>query len=101
VLASQSRTVLSTEPEASTCPFGEKATDRTEAEWPSSVKSALLQSSCPFGFLSQAGMYFLNCFRIILFSGAKMRAEWYSWRGAVSIADRLYRANRFASWTNS
>ncbi|KFY83035.1 hypothetical protein V500_10208 [Pseudogymnoascus sp. VKM F-4518 (FW-2643)] len=39
-LPSQSRTVLSSEPDATTLPSGEKATDVTDIEWPSSVCSA-------------------------------------------------------------
>src|SRR5438477_192168 len=36
VVASQSRTVLSLDPETTCVPSGEKATDLTESEWPSS-----------------------------------------------------------------
>jgi hypothetical protein len=31
--------------------LGEKATEETELEWPSSVCKAALQSACTFGFL--------------------------------------------------
>jgi hypothetical protein len=37
----------------------------------------------------------------MLFSGAKTRAEEYSWMGASSITDRLNKANRFASCTKA
>jgi hypothetical protein len=102
VATSQSRTVISPEPETTCFPSGEKATDKTEPEWPSSVCSTALQSACTFGFVwIQAGIHFSNRLRTMLFSGAKTRAEQYSWRGVCSITDRLYRANRFASYTSA
>jgi hypothetical protein len=98
VTASQSRTVLSPEPDTITLPSGEKAIDVTQSEWPSSVCSAAFQYACTFGFVwIQGGIHFSNRPRTILFSGAKTSAEQYNWRGACSITDRLYRANRFAS----
>jgi hypothetical protein len=42
VTASQSLTVLSREPDATSLLSGENATDVTECEWPSSVCSAAL-----------------------------------------------------------
>ena len=39
--ASQSLTVLSDDPDATTLPSGEKATDQTAFEWPLSVCSAV------------------------------------------------------------
>ena len=45
VTASQSLTVLSHEPEATVLPSGEKATELTSSEWPSSVVLARLQVS--------------------------------------------------------
>jgi hypothetical protein len=102
VAASQSRTVLSHDSDTTRRPSGEKATEQTPSEWPSSVCRAALQFACTFGFLwIQAGIHFSNRLRTILFSGAKTRAEQYSWRGACSITDRLYKANRFASWINA
>jgi hypothetical protein len=83
-------------------PSGEKATEVTQSEWPSSVCSAAFQFARTFGFVwIQGGIYSSNRLRIILFSGAKTSAEQYSWRGARSITDRLYRANRVASWMNA
>src|SRR5881227_4467220 len=41
VCPSQSRTVLSTEPEASFCPSGDQATPLTPSVWPSRVCSSL------------------------------------------------------------
>ena len=102
VTASQSRTVSSSEPDTTTLPSGEKATDVTLLEWPSSVCSAAFQFACTFGFVwIQGGIHFSNRPRTILFSGAKTSAEQYNWRGACSITDRLYRVNRFASWMNA
>ena len=98
VTASQSRTVSSSDPDTTYLPSGEKATEVTQFEWPSSVCRAALHSACNFVFLwIQAGIHPSNCLRTILFSGAKTRAEQYSWRGACSITDRLYKANRLAS----
>ena len=51
VAASQSRTVLSSEPDSTSLPSGEKATDLTGPEWPLSVCSAPLQFACPFEIL--------------------------------------------------
>jgi hypothetical protein len=83
-------------------PSGEKATDLTESEWPWSVCSTGFQFACALGFfLIQGGMHFSNRLRIILFSGAKIRAEQYSCRGICSINDRLYKANRLVSYINA
>jgi hypothetical protein len=82
-------------------PSGEKATDVTLYECPSSVCSAVFQFAYALDFIwTHGGTHFANLLRIILCSGAKTRAEQYSWRGACSIINRLYKANRFASWTN-
>jgi hypothetical protein len=50
VAASQSRNILSYEPDTTCVPSGEKATDVTESVWPSSVCSAAFQCACTFGF---------------------------------------------------
>ena len=98
VAASHSRTVLSSEADTSCLPSGENATALTESVWPLSVCRAAIQFACMFVFVwIQGGTHLLNRPRTMLFSGAKMRAEQYIWRGACSITDRLYRANRFAS----
>jgi hypothetical protein len=79
VAASQSRTVMSYEPETTCVPSGEKATDLTPLVWPSSVCSTALQCSCTLGFLSiQGGTLFSNVCRIILVSGEKISAEQYN-----------------------
>jgi hypothetical protein len=95
--ASQSRTVMSPEPDATSLPSGEKATDLTQSKWSSSVCSAPLQFACPFEILYIPLIHSSNCFRTMLCSGVKIRAELYIWRGAFSITERLYRVNRFAS----
>jgi hypothetical protein len=78
VAASQSRTVRSPDPETTCLPSGEKATDETVLLWPSSTCSAAFQYASTLGFLSiQEGIDFSNLSRIILFSGAKIRAEQY------------------------
>jgi hypothetical protein len=48
-------------------PSGEKVTELTESEWPSSVCSAVFQSTCIFGFLwIQGGICSSNNLRILL-----------------------------------
>jgi len=102
VAESHSLTVPSPDPDATSLPSGENATALTESEWPSSVCSKKLHSCSTLGSLQiQFGIWSWNCLRIILIVGTKTRAEQYIWRGASSIADRLYSANRFASWINS
>src|ERR1700734_1739500 len=64
--------------DASSRPFGENVTELTSPLCPSSVCSAGLQADCILGCLRiQLGMFFLNCLRIMLLSGANMRAEEY------------------------
>lgn len=76
VPASQSRTVLSSEADAISWPSGEKATALTQLECPSSVCSKAFQSFCTFGSLAiHIGIRSSNVFRIILISGAKIKAE--------------------------
>jgi hypothetical protein len=102
VFVSHSRTVSSHDPDATSLPSGEKATEFTSYEWPSITCREELQSSCTFGILwIQAGIHPSNRLRIMLFSGAKTRAEQYIWRGVSSTTDRLNRANRFASCINA
>ena len=72
--------VLSADPEARSRPSGEKATARSELEWPSSVCKEGLQSlSTSGGLLIQVGSFFKNRFRITLPAGLKIRAELYTW----------------------
>jgi hypothetical protein len=102
VAASQNRTVLSLDPDTTSLLLGENETELTKDEYPSSVCRAAPQSACTFGFISiHGGISSLNCLPTILFSGAKTRAEQYSWRGACSTTDRLDKANRLASWTKA
>ena len=54
VAASQSRTVLSSEPETTCLPSGEKATDQTRSEWPSSVCSGVPGDQDSLAYLCQA-----------------------------------------------
>ncbi|PVH67896.1 hypothetical protein DL98DRAFT_523074 [Cadophora sp. DSE1049] len=101
VAVSQSRTVRSPDPDTTCLPSGEKATEETLSVWPSSVWSAAFQCVCTFGFnVIQAGIHPSNSHRTILFPGAKTRAEQYNCKGACSIADRLYKTNRFVSLIN-
>ena len=88
VAASQSRTVLSCDPDTTCLLSGEKATDETQSEWPSSVCRAAFQCASIFGVLwIQGGIHFLKCIRIILLFGAKTRAEQYNCSGVFSIND--------------
>ena len=76
VPASQSRTVLSSDADATSWPSGEKATAVTRFEWPSSVCIKAFQSVCTCGNLvTHIGIWSSNVARIILISGAKIRAE--------------------------
>lgn len=71
VLGSQSLIVLSLEPEASSRPSGEKATDATQLEWPSRACNSELQDSCILGSLYiQLARSRLNLCLIIDFLGA-------------------------------
>ncbi|KAF9882744.1 hypothetical protein FE257_005323 [Aspergillus nanangensis] len=73
---SQILMVLSWEPEASCWPSGEKATDRTQSEWPSSVRNSGPHVSSTIGHrYIQAGMSFANVCLIIVIFGANMRPE--------------------------
>ena len=76
VPASQSRTVLSFDADATNWPSGEKATVFTNSKCPSSVCIKAFQSFCTFGNLvTHVGIWSSNVVRIILISGAKIRAE--------------------------
>lgn len=76
VIASQSLTVRSFDPDTASLPSGEKATDVTECKLGSSVCSAASQFTCTFDFIwIQGGIYSSNCLLTILFPGAKTRAE--------------------------
>ena len=76
IAASHSRTVLSLDADATSWPSGEKATWLTEPEWPSSVLRQESQLSSTFdSLLTHSGIWSVNVFRIILISGAKIRAE--------------------------
>jgi hypothetical protein len=98
VAASHNRTVPSPEADATSCPSGEKATAWTTSVWPSRTLWEASQS--PFLFdniFTHLGISSSKVFRIILASGAKIRAEEYICRGASS-SIRLNRSeNRSAS----
>jgi hypothetical protein len=79
VVASQSRTVLSYEADASREPSVEKATDETVLVWPSSVCRHALQLLSIIGFvIIQSGSSFLNSSLITLHVGANTRADIYA-----------------------
>jgi hypothetical protein len=98
VAVSHSLTVLSHDADANWLPSGEKATAQTESEWPSSICSKALQFFWTSGPLCiQPGIRSANCFLTMLITGVKASALQYICKGVRSIADRLYRANRFIS----
>jgi hypothetical protein len=97
VATSQILAVPSRDVDASSFKSYKNATEVTEWPWPLSICRVASQFACTFGFVcTQDGISFSNCLRIILCSGAKIRDELYSWRGAYLITNRLYKANRFA-----
>jgi hypothetical protein len=70
----------------------------TQSLWPSSICISGLQADGTFGNLHiHPGIWSLNIFLITIVSGAKIIAEEYSWRGAVSIIHRHCKTKRLAS----
>lgn len=98
VVASQSLMVLSNEPEAMVWPSGEKATDSTKPEWPSSVRSLALHkcSTCGKVCIPFDRSTSKTCL-IQLFIGEKISPAQYSCSGAISIIWLSSRINRLAS----
>ena len=98
VAASHSRTVSSSDADATSWPSGEKATASTELEWPSSVLRQESQLSSIFdSLLTHPGMWPVNVFRIILISGVKIRAEEQTCKGAFCNRNWNRSVNRLAS----
>jgi hypothetical protein len=79
VVASQSRTVQSSEADASRVPSVEKATDVTACVWPSSVCRHALQLLFIIGFvIIQPGSSSLNSSLVKLHVGLNIRANAYA-----------------------
>ena len=97
---SQSLTVLSPEADANCLPSGENTTSRTVSECPSRVCNKELQSSStvPGRLLIHSGIWAKCCSLTRLLSGAKIRAEQYSWSGACSMIGLFASTKRVASW---
>jgi hypothetical protein len=77
VAVSQSRTVLSLEPDASSRPSGEKATDRTQCEWPWRVccRLSAAVSNPRVKVLSLLDPFFYGLFNEDLLSKPRVRNE--------------------------
>jgi hypothetical protein len=95
VAVSHTRTVLSLDAEATSCPSGEKTTALTGSEWPSStLRHASHSTSLPRIILTVCGTCSINAFRTMLASGEKRRADEYIWRGASASIG----TNRSTNW---
>ena len=98
VAVSHSRTVPSSDADATSVPSGEKLTAVTQSEWPSSVWSKELHSSCHLDNLfTHSGEWSLNVFRNVQFSEAKTKPEEYIWSGESSNTGRIHKVTRFVS----
>ncbi|KAI1567459.1 WD40 repeat [Pyrenophora tritici-repentis] len=76
VAASHSRTVLSKDADATSCPSGEKTTAQTVEEWPSSVlRHASQSASLIDNILTFSGTWSTKVCRTRLLSGANTSAE--------------------------